>query len=241
MLYLIGLGLWDEQDVSLRVVNVAKSCDDVYIEQYTSNWQGDVANIEKLIGKKVSLLSREKVESDFLIKEAKSKNVALLVPGDPLTATTHFQLFYECRKTGISCFVIHSSSIYTAASITGLQLYKFGRATTLAKPQPNYNPESPYDVITENKKAGLHSLVLLDTAEGGMSIKEGLQLLQSIDKKRNEKLIDEKILIAARLGSDKPLIKYGFASELLIEEKPGVIIIPGKLNFKEEEALELWE
>lgn len=240
MLYLIGLGLWNEQDLSLKAFDAAKSCDDVYMETYTANWTGNTNKIEELIGKKIIVLSRQEVESDFLVEEAKSRNIALLIPGDPLTATTHFQLFYECRKAGISCIVIHSSSVYTAVALTGLQIYKFGRATTLAKPQPGYNPESPYEIIAENKKAGLHSLVLLDTSGDGMTIKEGLQLLQSIDEKRKQGLLKDKIIVAAKLGSEKPLIKYDYASELVIDEKPAVIIIPGLLNFKEEEALEMW-
>lgn len=240
MLYLIGLGLWDEQDLSLRAVNAAKICDAVYIEQYTANWRGNVSNLEKIIGMEVVLLSREKAESDFLIEEAKSKKVALLIPGDPLAATTHFQLLLEARQSGIDCEVIHASSIYTAVALTGLQLYKFGRATTLAKPQSGYNPESPYDIIAENKKAGLHTLVFLDTAQGGMTMKEGIELLQKIEEKKKEGLLDSKIIAAAKLGSEKPLIRYGFADDLLLEEKPAVIIIPGSINFKEEEALGLW-
>lgn len=241
MLYLIGLGLWDEKDVSAKGIETTKSCDSVCLEQYTGIWHGNIAALEKTIGKKISVLPREKVESDFLINEARSKKIALLIPGDPLAATTHFELFHECRKQNIECIVIHSSSIYTAVALTGLQLYKFGRATTFVKPQKSYSPESSYDVIAENKKSGLHTLVLLDTAEGGMTIKEGIELLQIMEEKRKEGLLDGKIIAAANLGSNEPLIKYGFAAELHINEKPAVIIIPGKLNFKEEEALELWK
>lgn len=238
MLYLIGLGLWDEKDISLRGIEAAKQCSTVYMEQYTGIWKGSVTDLEKIIGRKISVLDREKVESDLLLNEAGSRKVALLIPGDPLAATTHFQLFYECRSQGIGCEVIHSSSVYTAVAVTGLQLYKFGRATTLAKPQPGYNPASPYDVIAENKKAGLHSLILLDTAGGGMTIKEGIRLLKQLDRNN---LLREKIIAAAKLGSDQPAIKYGFPDQLDIEEVPAVIIIPGSLNFKEEEALGLWE
>ncbi|MBI2578720.1 MAG: diphthine synthase [Candidatus Aenigmarchaeota archaeon] len=240
MLYLIGIGLWDEKDISLKGVDAAKNCDAVYLEQYTGIWHGGAAALEKTIGKKISVLEREKVESNFLINEAKNKDVALLIPGDPLAATTHFELFYQCKKQWIECIVIHASSIYTAIAITGLQLYKFGRTTTLAKPHKNYIPESPYDVITENKRVGLHTLVLLDTAQGGMTIKEGVELLQSMEEKRKEGLLDDKIIAAARLGSENPIIRYGHADDLLMEEKPAVIIIPGTLNFKEEEALGLW-
>lgn len=241
MLYLIGLGLWDEKDVSLKGIDAAKTCDAVYLEQYTGIWHGNLGKLESSIGKNISILDRENVESDFLVKEAENKDIGLLIPGDPLAATTHFQLFMDTRNAGVECVVVHSSSIYTAVALTGLQLYKFGRATTLAKPQKSYSPESPYDVIAENKKSGLHTLVLLDTAEGGMTVKEGIELLQIMEEKRKEGLLDDKIIAAANLGSNEPLVKYGFANELLLDEKPAVIIIPGKLNFKEEEALELWK
>lgn len=36
MLYLIGLGLWDEKDISLRGLEAVRKCDHVYLEAYTS-------------------------------------------------------------------------------------------------------------------------------------------------------------------------------------------------------------
>ncbi len=241
MLYLIGLGLWNENDLSLRAIEAAKSCESVYMETYTANWEGNTEHLESLLGKKIFFLEREEVESDFLTKKAKNEKVALLVPGDPLAATTHFELFYECRKQDIECRIIHASSIYAAVALTGLQIYKFGRSTTLPKPAENFKPESHYEVILENKKAGLHTLVLLDTKDRGMTIKEGLQLLTEIEGKRNGDVLKEKIIVATRMGSENPMIKYGSAKNLMINESPGIIIIPGSLNFKEEEYLELWK
>ena len=52
---------------------------------------------------------------------------------------------------------------------------------------------------------------------------------------------DEKILVCSHLGTKKSVIKYGPANEIKINEIPSVIIVLGKLNFKEEEALELWK
>ena len=35
MLYLVGLGLWDEKDITLRGLELARKADQVYFESYT--------------------------------------------------------------------------------------------------------------------------------------------------------------------------------------------------------------
>ena len=76
MIYLIGLGL-SENDISLGAVDVLKKCDDIYCEFYTARWNGQIENIENIINKKIRLLQREEVESDFLINNAKKRNSAV--------------------------------------------------------------------------------------------------------------------------------------------------------------------
>ncbi len=232
MLYLIGLGLHDEGDIALKAIEALKSCSSVFYEEYTSKWHGDLKKIEGMIKKKIQVLNREQVESDFLINQAK-ENVALLVPGDPLTATTHIELMIEARKRGIEFQVIHASSIYTAVAESGLMLYKFGRTTTLVS--AGYELQSPYDVIRENKQAGLHTLVLMDTEK--MTVKDGIKMLL----KNSAVLSSEKIVACAELGNS--IIQYQSAEKLAGEDfsVPAVIIVPGKLNFKEQEALEIWK
>ena len=41
MLVLIGLGLYDEKDISIRGIEEAKSSAKVYAELYTNIWKGD--------------------------------------------------------------------------------------------------------------------------------------------------------------------------------------------------------
>ena len=238
MLYLIGLGLNDEKDLSLKAIDALKNCNEVYCELYTGHWLGDLEALGETISKKIEILPREKVESDFLIKESQETDIALLIPGDPLSATTHIELIIAAKNNNIPVEVIHSSSIYTAVAETGLMLYKFGRTTTLVYPDKGYDPSSPYDVIKENRKAGLHTLVLLDIKEKSMSVKQGLELLLKNQAVSN----DEKIVACSELGGNN-IIQYGAAGKLVSEEfpVPAVIIIPGKLNFKEEEALRLWK
>ncbi len=247
MLYLIGLGLVDG-DITLRGIEAMEKCDAVYCEFYTNKWMGDLKKLEKKAKKKIRILSREEVEGDFILKQAEKKNTALLVPGDPMTATTHFELAFGARAKGIEYEVVHAPSIYTSVAETGLQLYKFGRTTTIAYPEKNFSPSSPYDVIEMNEKLGLHTLVLLDTREDRqMTVQEGLEILLKIESKKGEKVITsgKKIVACCRLGGNDKKIKYGTAAELIkdgsVQQTPAVIIIPGELNFKEEEALELWK
>ncbi|MCX6816167.1 MAG: diphthine synthase [Candidatus Aenigmarchaeota archaeon] len=241
MLYLIGLGLNDEGDVTLKAVDAIKNSDRVYCEFFTNKWHGSLQKIEDLTGKKIKVIERTKVESDFLIAEARTKTVALLIPGDPLSATTHFQLLLDAKKEKIETKIIHASSIFTAIAETGLHLYKFGRATTLTYPEQGFNPDSPINVIKSNKENDLHTLVLLDVKQDQnkyMTINEALDILLS--KGFDEK---EKIIACCMLGGIAK-IRYNAIKELKkekMEDVPAVIIVPGILNFKEEEALELWK
>jgi diphthine synthase len=240
MLYLIGLGLNDEGDIPTKAVEALKRCDEVYAELYTSAWKGDLGALEQEIGKKIELSPRERIESDFLVRRASDANVALLVPGDPLSATTHIDLLARAKRAKIEVKVIHASSIYTAVAECGLQLYKFGRTTTLPRVERAFSPTSPYEIIAENQKAGLHTLVLLDIP---MKIGEGLESLLEIEKKLKLGIISKslRVVACAALGDEKQAIKYGTVEKLMksgIELTPACIVVPGKLHFSEEEVLD---
>lgn len=252
VLYFIGLGLYDEKDISLRGLEAIKKCDAVYLENYTSILSCDVKKLEKLYGKKIILSSREQVENkaeDTILKNALSKDVAFLVIGDPMSATTHIDLRLRAEKAGIECIVVHNASVFSAVGVTGLQLYKFGRTTSIPFSEEKWHPETPYGVIKENKKNGLHTLILLDLRPGEkkfMTVNQAIEYLLSIEGKRKEKVFFKELFCVgcARLGSLKPCIKAGNAEELLKEDfgKPmHCLIIPGKLHFAEEEALELFK
>ena len=133
-LCIIGIGLNDEKDISLKGLEVIKSSDLVYLENYTSILSCSVERLEQLYGQEIILADREMVESkaeDTILKEAKTKNVAFLVVGDALTATTHVDLLLRAKKAGIETKIIHSSSVLTAVAITGLQLYSFGKTASI--------------------------------------------------------------------------------------------------------------
>jgi diphthine synthase len=240
-LTLIGLGLSDEKDMSLRGLEEAKKSDKIYIELYTNKWRGSLSNLIQIIGKDVTELKRGDLEENSrrILDDAKNQDISILVPGDPLVATTHTSLISDARKTGIKTRVIHNSSIISAVAETGLHIYKFGPTVTIPFPQKTKGnaPESIFDTIKENREHGVHTLCLLDIiAEENrfMTINEGLSILSSmLDAK-------DKIVAFAEAGSDSTII-YDSMENLLkrdVKEIPAVIIIPGKLHFTEKEFLE---
>ena len=247
-LYFIGLGLNNEKDISINGLEVIKKCDIVYLENYTSILNCTKEQLEKFYNKKIILARRSLVEADNneIIENAKAKNVAFLVAGDPFAATTHIDLFLRAKKEGIKCRVIHNASVVSAVGITGLQVYKFGKITSI--PLENENIETPYNVLKENLSLGLHTLFLLDLnpdEEKFMSINDAIRYLLKVELKRNERIFSEKTLCigCARLGSENQVIKAGTAKDLLRQNfgKPvHCLIVPGKLHFMEEGGLKLY-
>jgi len=236
-LYIIGLGLWDERGISLKGVDAVSRCRTVYLETYTSRMNCTLRDLEKLFNKKIIVANRELVENQTskIIGEAKTCDVAFLVPGAPFAATTHIELLLEARKQNVGVKVIENASIITAVAITGLFIYKFGRTTTV--PFENENIKSPYEVYLNNKKLELHTLFLLDIKEDKMmTIREALDYLMRCGLNENTLCVG-----IAALGSENPEIKTGRASTLSLSKFPQSLIIPGELNFKEEEALKLYK
>lgn len=256
-LYLIGLGLGDEQDITLKGLQAMKKCTKVYLESYTSHLcQYSIPSLERLYGKKIIVATREMVEDQEsqLLQEAQKYDVALLIPGSPLSATTHMELVVAARRKNIPLQIIENASIFTAIAQTGLFLYKFGRAATIpfekkhpekpyevqqdiSKPAPTFETEaisSPYQVYVENQKRGWHTLFLLDVeGEKMMTVREGLDYLLKKGMQKKTTVIG-----CGALGSNQPEIRVGAADTLRLAKLPQCLIIPGKLNFKEEEALE---
>jgi len=247
MLYLIGLGIHDEGDVTLKGVEAAKGCDSIYAEFYTSPWRGSLSKLEELVGKKIVTLQRADLEekSKKLIDEAAKKDIVVFVSGDPLVATTHSSLIIEAKKRRIPVKIIHSSSIFSAIAETGLQIYKFGKTATVAYPEKNFFPKTPYNVIAENLKNGMHTLLLLDVKADKnkyMSIDEAIDILLEIESQEKKKVFTEETACigVARLGGDV-VIKYEKASEMRkadFGKPPHVLIVPGELHFSEKEFLE---
>lgn len=244
-LYLIGLGLSDEKDITIKGLDAVKKSQHIYLENYTSLLNCSKEDLEKFYGKKIILADREITEqkSEEILEKAKKEDVAFLVIGDPLCATTHIDLLQRAKDNKIKTEVIHNTSIITAIGTTGLQVYKFGKTTSIPFPQKDYLPETPYNILKENQSINAHTLFLLDLDPKNnkfMTIKEAVKFLLEIEKKRKEKIISEntKIIGCSRIGMKDQKIKFEKIKELLKEDfgkPPYCIIIPAKLHFMEEE------
>ncbi|PIN86391.1 diphthine synthase [Candidatus Woesearchaeota archaeon CG10_big_fil_rev_8_21_14_0_10_44_13] len=245
-LYIIGIGLSDEKDITVKGLEIVKKADFVYLENYTSILQCPISHLEKLYGKRIILTDRDMVEkrADEILEKAKTKDVAFLVVGDPMSATTHIDLMLRAKEKDIDVRVIHNASILTAVGITGLQLYKFGKTTSIPFPE-NVKAETPYNVIEMNRKNNMHTLVLLDIdveKNKFMKVDEAIRILLGIEKnKKKDMITDETSMIGcARLGSDDQFIKAGKAKDLLevdFGKPPHCLIMPAEMHFMEEEAL----
>ncbi len=256
--FIIGIGLNDEKDITLKGLEAIKACDTVYLENYTSKLSVPFEKLEGLYGKKVILADRNMVEnnSDEILKD----NVAFLVIGDAISATTHIDLIQRAKVKGLGVEIIHNSSILTAIGVTGLQLYKFGKTSSIVFSEDNWLPETPYDTIKNNND--LHTLLLLDIKvkepskselknntnkpqpSHYMTVNEAIKTLLIIEEKRKKNIFTEDTYCigCARIGSDN-IIKYGKAKDLLKEDFGSplhCLIIPGKLHFMEQEMLDLY-
>lgn len=237
MLYLIGLGLSYADDITVRGLNAVKKCKRVYLEAYTSILMAaDKEALEEFYGREVILADRELVESgsDIILENAQEDDVAFLVVGDPFGATTHTDLIIRARELNIPIETIHNASVMNAVGACGLQLYNFGQTVSLVFFTDNWRPDSFYDKIMENRKIGLHTLVLLDIkvkeqsienmARGRliyeppryMSIETAAEQLLEIEEKRKEQCYTENTPAVAisRLGSPAQTIKAATLKEL---------------------------
>jgi len=164
MFYIIGLGLCDEKDITIRGLEAVKSSSRVYLEAYTSILMVQKERLEAFYGKDLILADRDMVEteSDEILRNADTQDVALLVVGDPFGATTHTDMILRARALKIPIRIIHNASIMNAIGACGLALYNFGQSVSLVFFTETWKPSSFYDRIKENADLGLHSLVLLD-------------------------------------------------------------------------------
>ncbi|MGB1696864.1 MAG: diphthine synthase [Thermoplasmatota archaeon] len=246
-LHLIGLGLYDASDVTVKGLERIRACDEVVAEFYTAKLTGTPFDeLEAFLERKVRVLDREGVElgGKDLVARAKTSDIALLTAGDPLSATTHADLIVRCRAEGVPVRVVHAPSIFSAApGLVGLQHYKFGRTTTLVRPEDNWMPTSPFDAVQENHELGNHTLVLLDIKADEsyyMPANEGIGLLLKLAEMTGNDWFNEETQVAviARAGADEPHVVTGPAGALqgMDHGEPlHCIVVPGGLQVVEQE------
>lgn len=245
-LSMVGLGL-EPEGMSIAGRTAAREAEVVFLEAYTAKPPQPVPSLEALVDGEVEPLDRAAVEDGTAIVDAaRGGHAALLVAGDPLSATTHTALRLQALEAGLAVDVHHAGSVLTAAAgALGLSHYKFGRATTLVTPQENYFPESPYEVIQGNLDRGLHTLVLLDVREDGsfMSAAEGADVLARLEERRGEGALadDRELLAVARAGREDERAWRGSLAEvrqLDAGEPMHSLVVPADLGPVEEQALE---
>jgi diphthine synthase len=160
MLIFIGLGLYDERSIT---------ADDVFAEFYTSRLAGAaVADLEAAHGVDIEVRDRTGVEQSPgpILDAARDGTAVFLAAGDPMISTTHVDLRLRAHERGIETRVIHGTTAQAAASsLTGLQNYRFGKATTLPFERSHGGesvPDSVLETLTANRERALHTLVYLD-------------------------------------------------------------------------------
>ncbi|KAL2089276.1 hypothetical protein ACEWY4_013964 [Coilia grayii] len=85
MLYLIGLGLGDAKDITVKGLEVVRRCSRVYLEAYTSILTVGKEALEEYYERELVLADRDMVEQEAgeILRGADEEDVAFLVVGDP--------------------------------------------------------------------------------------------------------------------------------------------------------------
>lgn len=234
MLYLIGLGL-ELKSISEEGLEVVGKCDKVCLESYTVDFPYSLKDLKGFLGVEIELADRDKVESSDLVEESKERDIALLVYGAPLVATTHVSLIQDARNSGVGYKVFQNASIFDAVAETGLQIYKFGKTASMPQWKESYEPESFMDVVKQNNSIGAHSLILCDIR---MPVSQALEQLRKASESYGVKL--DNVVVCQSLGTENSKIFYGSLEGLEKKEveNPFCIIIPGSLHEMEKNFLE---
>jgi diphthine synthase len=250
-LNLIGLGL-ETKDISIRAMEAIRSSDIVYLEQYTTIISDDyVRYLREETGKEIFIVGRHELEegSKSIIEASKSKTVSILVPGDPLVATTHCATILDiATRLGVRYKVYHASSIFSAAiGSSGLDVYKFGQIVTIPYWYEKYKPVSFIDTLSKNLRNNEHTLLLLDInadEKRHMKLEEAFKILRDADLQKGTGIIhdDLKILVLGDVGMDAQEIAYvkvkdAYKIYASFAKRKISLIIPSGLSFAEEESI----
>ncbi|KAK6904395.1 diphthine synthase [Kwoniella mangroviensis CBS 8507] len=228
MFYVIGLGLSDEKDITVKGLEAVKRCERVYLESYTSILMVDKERLEAFYEKEVIIATREMVEleADEILRDSDKVDIAFLVVGDPLGATTHTDLLLRARSLQIPTQVIHNASILTALGSTGLQMYNFGQTLSLVFYTETWRPDSWFERLEENLRIGVHTLVLLDIKVREQS-EENMargRLIYEPPRYMNPHQAFSQILLTESLRHPKdPSSSSSDDGEIRIEPKPSLL------------------
>jgi len=240
MFYIIGIGL-NHNQITKEAIDAISLCKEIYIDDYTNIFsESTLQELEKIINKKIIPLKRNELETkqDF-IKE----NSALLVIGNPFSATTHFTLLKDAKEKEIETKVIPGISIFSYKGYAGLYEYKFGKTISIVYPEVNFKPTSFYNTLLENINVGAHTMCLLDIKTNQnrlMSISEACFILEEIDNTEKNILKNKDCIALCGMGSNKPEIvsfKFNNYKNININKYPQTLIICGEINEFERDGI----
>ncbi|NHN41072.1 diphthine synthase [Halorubellus sp. JP-L1] len=254
MLTFIGLGLYDERSITVEGRTALRDADRAYVEFYTSRLLGaTVDDLERHHDVEIEVLERADVEQhpERVLDAAERDSVAFCTAGDTMIATTHTDLRLRAHDRGIDTRVVHGVTAETAAaSLTGLQNYRFGKATTLPFEYAHAGsdvPDSVLDTITDNRARGLHTLVFLDIKVGddtaGADERDGDEYMTA-DHAASRLAAhhpDTVAVVVARAGSPTPLVQADTLQNLAdrdFGDPLHLLVIPGDCHLLEADALE---
>ncbi|WP_435179585.1 diphthine synthase [Halorussus sp. AFM4] len=243
MLTFVGLGLYDERSITIEGRDAVRDADRVFAEFYTSKLLGaTVEDLEAYHEVDVEVRDRAGVEQDpeEILRAAEDGDAVFLTAGDTMISTTHVDLRLRAEERGIDTGVVHAPTAESAASgLTGLQNYRFGRATTLPFDYAHGAdgvPASVTDAIDENRERGLHTLIYLDIKaehDEYMTADHAADLLA-------DEYGDLLGVAVARAGSPDPLVAADRLTALADREFGDplhLLVVPGELHHIEADAL----
>ena len=247
-LYIIGLGIREETELTEKLISILRRCKYVYWENYTSPATYNLSDIIRILEREVRVLRREDLEEriEDIIVDAKKENVAILVCGDPLIATTHVNIILEAKRMGIEYRVFHASSILSAGiGESGLHLYKFGPSGTIVREEKVSNRRN-IDILKFNLENGLHTLYFLEYDKDEEYIMPPSYAIKILSKYAGNILSNYNpyIIILCGIGTQNPYkraLKYNEVIKLLNKlpvDKPCIIIVSGQLHYMEKEYIE---
>jgi len=165
-----------------------------------------------------------------------------------MISTTHVDLRLRAADRGIGTRVVHGTTAEAAAaSLTGLQNYRFGKATTLPFSYAHGGegvPGSVLETIADNRQRGLHTIVYLDIKVGigpegpDPDHEEYMRADRAAERLSAE--LDAVGVVVARAGSETPVVAADRLSALADREfgEPlHLLVVPGDLHVLERDAL----
>jgi len=247
LLVLAGLGISPEH-ITMGLLAYLEKAGKIYLDTYTmpvSRLTLDFLK-DRFPGKLV-LSTRKTLEEESyrVLEEAEKELIVVLVPGDPLIATTHVSLVVEARRRGISTRVLPGiSGVVASMTSTGLSYYKFGKTATIPGPWRGVKPYSTLATVYSNMCMGAHTLLLLDIDDKGAQLRpeDGIRTLLNLEREMGLSLLSRiKLLVVWDAGTGyERVVEYDLGSSSH-GHQGGIasVVVPGDISKLEVEHVSI--